>query len=204
MPAEMDISKIKRKEHLTTYRDNAGTPTIGYGHVGRVDGIPLSMKNKITISEKRALEILAEDILKHEAMSVAYFGKENWEKTPKSIRIAILDNTYNKGIWNGYLAPIKACQSQQKIKKNLQDGHYLSALCNTRRYNTYAGIKKRCVYRFITGMADLDPTQRKKAMKAFKPYYLETLKELSGATKTNLKKAWENAEKNGKTSGFTM
>lgn len=191
------------KPDLETYNDGYGMPTIGYGHTGKVDGKQLSLKNKITITEKKALQILAEDLIKHEAMVVSYLGKENYEKTPASVKAAIVDVAYNKGIWDGFLNPYHN-GSTSNIKSDLQKGNYASALCHTKRMNTpNRGLKRRNLYRFISGLADLTPAKRESAMKEMIPYYNSVMKNLKGAEKTYMQRAWENA-KLGKVTGYKI
>lgn len=191
------------KPDLTTYNDGYGTPTIGYGHTGKVDGKDLSLKKRINISETKALQLLAEDLIKHEAMAVAYLGKENYEKAPVSVRSAILDIAYNKGIWDGFKNPYHN-GSTKNIKSDLEAGNYASALCHTKRINTpNRGLRRRNIYRFITGLADLTPAKREAAMKEMSEYYHSVLKTLKGAEYTYLKRAWENARA-GKTTGYKI
>ena len=191
------------KPDLRTYNDGYGMPTIGYGHTGKVDGKPLSLKKRINITESDALQILAEDIIKHEAMVMAYLGKENFEKTPASVRSAIVDVAYNKGIWDGFLNPYHN-QSTKNIKSDLKKGDYAAALSDTKRMNTpNRGLRRRNVYRFITGLTDLTPSKRDDAMKKMNGYYHTVLKSLKGVEYSYLKQAWENA-KAGKTTGYRI
>lgn len=190
------------KPDLRTYNDGFGMPTIGFGHTGKVDGKRLSLKNKINISYSKACEILTEDILKHEAMVAAYTGINNYKKAPASVKAAIMDNAYNKGIWDGFLNP-HANKYTKNIKKNLADGHYVMALCNTRRITPSSELKRRNVYRFISGLTDLPRSKQKAAMKAFKPYYNEVLKSQKGLDKKYLQQAWQDAER-GDTINYRM
>ena len=191
------------KPDLTTYNDGYGTPTIGYGHTGRFNGKDLSLKKKVTITEAQALELLAEDLIKHEAMVIAYLGKENYEKAPASVRSAIVDIAYNKGIWDGFKNPYHN-SATSKIKSDLESRNYASALCDTRRMNTpNRGLKRRNLYRFISGLTDLSPAKREAAMKEMNGYYRSVLNTLKGAEYTYLKNAWENA-KAGKTTGYRI
>ena len=149
------------------------------------------------------MQILAEDLLKHEAMVMAYLGKENFEKAPASVRAAIVDVAYNKGIWDGFLNPYHN-QSTKNIKSDLKKGDYVSALSDTKRMNTpNRGLKRRNIYRFISGLTDLTPSKRDDAMKKMNGYYRTVLKSLKGAEYTYLKNAWENA-KSGKTTGYRI
>ena len=191
------------KPDLTTYNDGYGTPTIGYGHTGRFNGKDLSLKKKVTITEAQALELLAEDLIKHEAMVIAYLGKENYEKAPASVRSAIVDIAYNKGIWDGFKNPYHN-SATSKIKSDLESRNYASTLCDTRRMNTpNRGLKRRNLYRFISGLTDLSPAKREAAMKEMNGYYRSVLNTLKGAEYTYLKNAWENA-KAGKTTGYRI
>ena len=191
------------KPDLITYDDGYKTPTIGYGHTGKVDGKPLSLTKKIKISETKALQLLAEDLIKHEAMVIAYLGKENYEKAPHSVRAAIVDVAYNKGIWDGFLNPYHN-SSTKKIVSDLQKNDYVSALCHTIRMNTpNRGLKRRNLYRFISGLSDLNKSERDTAIKNIEPYYRFVYKSLTDAEKLYMKKAWINA-KNGITTGYKI
>ena len=188
---------------LTTYNDGYGMPTIGYGHTGKVDGKELSLKKKVTITKEKALQLLAEDLIKHEAMVIAYLGKENYEKAPASVRATIVDVAYNKGVWDGFLNPHhNSCT--KKVKSDLEKRDYASALCHTIRMNTpNRGLKRRNLYRFISGLTDLTPAKRTDAIKETEKYYKSLMSTLKGAEYKYMKSAWENA-KLGKTTGYRI
>lgn len=188
---------------LTTYDDGFGTPTIGYGHTGKYDGKDLSLLKKVTITKEDALQLLAEDLIKHEAMVISFLGKENYEKAPASVRAAIVDVAYNKGIWDGFKNPYhNSCTS--KIKSDLEKRAYASALCHTRRMNTpNRGLQRRNLYRFISGLTDLSPAKRSDAMKETEKYYNTVMSTLKGAEWSYMKAAWENAKK-GITTGYRI
>lgn len=194
------------KPDLTTYGDlgnDKGTPTIGYGHTGRVDGKPLSFKHKITITNAKACELLANDILKHQSMCIAHLGKSNYEKAPLSVQAAVLDTAYNKGIWDGFKNKYYN-QKTKQIKTNLQNGHYATALCNTRRTGTgLIELKRRNVYRFISGLKDLPASKQKAAIKAYEQYYLQVRNQCTGLDRKYLEQAWNNAV-HGKTTNYRM
>jgi len=85
-------------------------------------------------------------------------------------------------------------------------GHYATALCNTRRMGTgLIELKKRNVYRFISGLTDLPASKQKAAIKAYKPYYLQVRKQCGSDTLDGiyLARAWENAER-GKTTNYRI
>ena len=65
------------------------------------------------------------------------------------------------------------------------------------------GLRRRNVYRFITGLTDLTPSKRDDAMKKMNGYYHTVLKSLKGVEYSYLKQAWENA-KAGKTTGYRI
>lgn len=190
------------KPDLRTYDDGFGMPTIGFGHTGKVDGKRLSLKNRINISYSKACELLAEDILKHEAMVASYVGASNYRNAPASVKAAIMDNAYNKGIWDGFLSPY-ANKYTKNVKKNLADGHYATALCNTRRITPSSELKRRNVYRFISGLTDLPRSKQKAAIKAYKPYYNQVVKSQKGLDKKYLQQAWHDAER-GDTINYRM
>jgi len=188
---------------LTTYDDGYGTPTIGYGHTGRYKGKYLSLKQKITITKEQALQLLAEDLIKHEAMTVSYLGRENYENAPDSVRAAIVDVAYNKGIWDGFLNRYhNSCTS--KIKSDLENRNYAAAISHTLRMNTpNRGLQRRNLYRFISGLTDLSQAERSVAMKETEIYYKAVMKSLKGAEISYMKSAWENARL-GKTTGYRI
>lgn len=203
---KIEVENQDGKPDLTAYLDDGGTPTIGYGHTGRFKGKPISCKKgkETKITQEEALELLAEDLLKHKAMTMAYLGEQNYRKAPTSVQNAILDVAYNKGIWDGYMTPNGYAAQTKKIKKDLQQGHYASALVHTRREKTgYRGLRKRNIYRFISGLTDMTQQQRDKAMKAMKPYYVSVLNQCKAYDKPALQKAWENAER-GQTTNYTL
>jgi len=64
-------------------------------------------------------------------------------------------------------------------------------------------LKKRNVYRFISGLTDLPASKQKAAIKAYKPYYLQVRNQCSGLDRKYLERAWKNAE-SGITTNYRM
>lgn len=58
----MELVKKFEGCKLKTYLCPAGVPTIGYGHTGEVDKKKLDVKNPITITKKKADDLLKKDI----------------------------------------------------------------------------------------------------------------------------------------------
>lgn len=203
---------------LKTYDDGFGTPTIGYGHTGKVRGKALSLRNPINITPAEACELLANDILEHKARVMSYLGKENYLKAPQSVQNTIMDISYNKGIWDGFLTPYFNKYTKQ-VKKDLENKHYSSALAHTTRESFSTNLEERNIYRVISGMQDLSINDRKKVMAAVEPYYKKVCKDLRARHAKRKKKnpkigdknweltflheAWNNAKGN-KISGYRM
>ena len=102
------------------------------------------------------------------------------------------------------MTPRGYAASTSKIKNDLKSKKYASALVHTRREKTgFRGLRKRNMYRFISGLKDLTPKQRKAAMNAMKPYYNQVLSQCKSYDRPYLKKAWDNAEK-GVCTGYTL
>ena len=86
----------------------------------------------------------------------------------------------------------------------MENKNYASALADTRWLHTgYNELKRRNVYRFISGLTDLSADKRKTAMKAYEPYYISVLNAQKGADREFLQNAWNNA-KQGITTNFKM
>lgn len=95
------ILKLKRVEddgelgddefHNVRYRDKAGNLTIGIGHLWR-KGDPTEL------SDAEVCQLLASDLLKAENSLKKLIGKNNYRKLPQSLKEALLDMTFNKGI----------------------------------------------------------------------------------------------------------
>jgi len=72
------INLIKQFEgvRLTAYQDGGGVWTIGYGHTGNVDGVPI--KKGMTITEEKAEELLKSDLARFEKHVLSFNKKYNW------------------------------------------------------------------------------------------------------------------------------
>lgn len=172
-----------------------GVLTIGFGHTGRVDGKILTSGTKI--SEAKAYELLAQDILDAKVDAIVYMGKEEFNRAPESIQTGLIDIVFNKGV-----EPFTRKGSPTaKLKKNLEDKHYASAAANMVLKPTVKGLLKRNIYRSIMSMGDLNSTQRKAALNALRPDYIATISHFSGGDKKLMQRAWANAQK-GKTHSF--
>lgn len=183
---------------LKPYKDGGGVVTIGYGHTGRFKGKPISMNYPKSITNQEALELLANDILEHKQRTIAYLGSA-YVNAPQSLQDTILDITFNKGIFDGFMHPFHGIETQ-KIATDLAFRNYSGALAHTPRTNNSTkspGLDKRNVLRFIHGLKDLSFIDRTMAMTQFKPYYDLALKNnKSESVKRELEQAWNNAKLN--------
>ena len=183
------------KPDLKTYNDGLGTPTIGYGHTGKVRGKALSLAAPITITPEEACELLANDILEHKARVISYLGKENYLNAPQSVQNTIMDISYNKGIWDGFLTPYFNKYTKQ-VKKDLENKHYSKALAHTTRESFSTNLEERNIYRVISGMQDLSQKDRKKVISSVKSYYKEVCNDLIARHNKRKKKNPKIGDKN--------
>ena len=191
-----------QKPDLKAYYDGVkdrlhprGVLTIGFGHTGRVDGQVLTPG--MTITNEKAYELLAQDILDAKVDAIVYMGKPEFNKAPESIQTGLIDIVFNKGV-----EPFTRKGSPTtRLKKNLEDEHYASAAANMVLKPTVKGLKKRNIYRSIMSMGDLSSKEREAAMKALRPDYIATISCFSGGDKVLMQRAWANA-KQGKTHDF--
>ena len=81
----------ENKFHNTPYTDNAGVPTIGIGHA-------LKKGDPKQLSNAQVCELCAKDLLKVEENLSAKLGQKNYAKMPQSMKEALLDMAFNKGV----------------------------------------------------------------------------------------------------------
>ena len=81
----------ENKFHNTPYTDNAGVPTIGIGHA-------LKKGDPKQLSNAQVCELCAKDLLKVEENLSAKLGQKNYARLPQSLKEALLDMTFNKGV----------------------------------------------------------------------------------------------------------
>ena len=174
-----------------------GCPTIGFGHTGRVDG-KVIVNGKTRITEEKAYELLAQDILDAKLDAIVYMGKDLFNRAPKSIQTGIIDIVFNKGV-----EPFTRAGSPTTfIKSDLEKADYAAAAAHTVLRTGNRGLKKRNVYRVISSTENLSQQERNRALDIAKRHYLETLNHFGkGSYRANMQKAWANA-KNGVTNGF--
>ena len=176
-----------------------GCPTIGFGHTGRVDG-KVIVNGKTKITEEKAYELLAQDILDAKLDAMTYMGKDLFESAPASIQTGIIDIVFNKGV-----EPFTRQGSPTTyIKKDLEAGDYAAAAAHTVLKTGNRGLKKRNVYRVILATDNLSETERNRSLDIARPHYIDTLNKFPGRNskdRNRMQKAWANA-KNGVTNGF--
>lgn len=81
----------ENKFHNTPYTDNAGVPTIGIGHA-------LKKGDPKQLSNAQVCELCAKDLLKVEENLSAKLGQKNYARLPQSLKEALLDMAFNKGV----------------------------------------------------------------------------------------------------------
>jgi GH24 family phage-related lysozyme (muramidase) len=201
------IEGRKQKPDLVCKSDNVrskeypnGCPTIGFGHTGRVDG-KVIVNGKTKITETKAYELLAQDILNAKVDALVYMGKPLFNSAPESVQTGIIDVVFNKGV-----EPFDREGSPTRlIKKDLEKTDYASAAAHTVLKTANRGLKKRNVYRVIMSTEDLSKEQRNKALKLAHSHYINTLRQFSGqkcrGERAYMQRAWANAQK-GKTYDF--
>ena len=202
------IEGRKQKPDLVCKSDNVrskmyphGCPTIGFGHTGRVDG-EIIVNGKTKITQAKAYELLAQDILDAKVDALVYMSKSLFNNAPASVQTGIIDVVFNKGVE----AFDRAGSPTRFIKKDLEKKDYASAAAHTDLKTASRGHKKRNVYRVIMSTEDLSQAQRNKALKIAKPHYINTLSQFPGqkfkGERAYMQRAWNNAQKNGKTYDF--
>ena len=202
------IEGRKQKPDLVCKSDNVrskmyphGCPTIGFGHTGRVDG-EIIVNGKTKITQAKAYELLAQDILDAKVDALVYMSKSLFNNAPASVQTGIIDVVFNKGVE----AFDRAGSPTRFIKKDLEKKDYASAAAHTVLKTARKKKKKRNVYRVIMSTEDLSQAQRNKALKIAKPHYINTLSQFPGqkfkGERAYMQRAWNNAQKNGKTYDF--
>lgn len=100
------IELVKKYEgcKLTAYKCPAGVWTIGYGHTGKVNGVPVGSGMKITQAE--AVNILKQDLERFEAKVQKYDSKYHWNQnefdalTSFAFNVGSIDQLTGMGVRN--------------------------------------------------------------------------------------------------------
>lgn len=105
----------ENKFHNTPYTDNAGVPTIGIGHA-------LKKGDPKQLSNAQVCELCAKDLLKVEENLSAKLGQKNYARLPQSLKEALLDMAFNKGVdvldkTSGMVYCLKAGKYEAAINK---------------------------------------------------------------------------------------
>lgn len=196
-----------KKGRIIGYKDAKGTPTIGFGHTGYVDGKPLSCKKPIAISRAKAYELLAQDILDAKYDAIEYFGEKNFNKISPSVQAGIVDLVFWRGIYDGIeLIPNSPTNDLKKLLENRHPDEVEVCLALDKRLgngNSKKGLCKRNYYRILMATTDLSQKERDKVLKGLKPDY-DYLKSVCKPSEFGkIDTAYSNA-KSGKTSGFVF
>ena len=84
-----DASNLKGLNNISKFK---GNPTIGIGHLYKKG-------EKASLSNEEVLELFVKDLMKVEEQLWGIMGgQENYEKLPQSLKEALLDMVFNKGI----------------------------------------------------------------------------------------------------------
>jgi GH24 family phage-related lysozyme (muramidase) len=121
---------LQPKVKLTAKTKIKGKLTIGYGHTGTVDGIPIKCGTKITMA--KAVDLLKEDLTKFEKKVNKYSKKYNWTQNEFD---AMVSFAYNHGTISDLTAfgtRSKLTISKKMLLYNKSKGKVLDGL-NTRR-----------------------------------------------------------------------
>ena len=185
---------VKSKEYPN------GCPTIGFGHTGRVDG-QIIRNGRTRISEAKAYELLAQDILDAKLDAIEYMGKDLFNRAPKSVQTGIIDVVFNKGV-----EPfIRKGSPTTLLKSDLERRDYAAAAAHTALKTGNRGLKKRNVYRVILSTENLNQKERNRTLVLAKSTYVDALIRFPAKKGTNdrtrMQRAWLNAQK-GITHGF--
>lgn len=100
------IELVKKYEgcKLTAYKCPAGVWTIGFGHTGKVNGVPVGSGMKITQAE--AVNILKQDLERFEAKVQKYDSKYHWNQnefdalTSFAFNVGSIDQLTGMGVRN--------------------------------------------------------------------------------------------------------
>ena len=204
--SEKYIQKLidSEKLRLTVYDDGVkankedehGTYTIGCGRTGLVPGwcfqdeafdndklykITDENKDLIKITPSMAMELLKEDLMFAKADAIAFFGEENFNNAPQSIRDAIVDIIFNKGL-KAFNTNINPNSSTIKLKEDLKNKDYASAAAHVIYETKNLGLKKRNILRFTYAVADLSPEDKVKAKEMTNEYYQKVCQEYNFKT----------------------
>lgn len=143
--------------------------SVGYGHSGRILGkyidgennktarivMAEENKDKISLSKEDANLILAQDLLARTAEAEVYFG-DSYVKAPKSLQAGIVDIIFNAGIEKGFLD-----DNTKKVKNNLENKDYVSAVKNLILYPNNPESYKRNCYRILIALEDFSNKDKK-------------------------------------------
>lgn len=185
-----------------------GYLTIGFGHTGSYKGEPLTEKTKLKNVDE-AYHLLAQDIQNAKNAVIEYIGKENFERAPQSIKEALIDIAFNKGIELGFKGIQRKSNGEdkvrktptQKLKDDLQKGDYVSAAKHVIFETANDGLKRRNIYRMLLAIKDLTPEEREEVLKNAESYFKRVKADFDSGLRRDVKNDLKNAHK-GICTGF--
>lgn len=199
----IDLLINEEKLRLKVYDDGVkndnseahGTYSIGIGHTGAVPGwmfqdesfendklyeITAENKDLLTINATMAMELLAEDLKDAKTKAIDFFGEENFNNAPQSIKNSIVDIIFNKGL--------KAFDEEKnpnsptiKLKEDLENKDYVSAAAHTIYETPVLGLKMRNLSRFAHSVKDLSFEEKQAAKEMVSEYYETVTKDIRSA-----------------------
>ena len=180
-----------------------GTPTIGFGHTGRVHGVHMGRKTSdwqnVKITKEEAYLILANDIFMAKQDAMAYIGEEAFNRAPQSIQDALTDIVFNKGV-AGFKRKKSPCLN---LKEDMANKDYVSAAADMVVDPTVPGLMRRNIYRVLVATRDLPDSDRQAVLDRTEDYKNKTKSQLKNKTLIKeLEEHWTKARENNAAHGF--
>ena len=189
----------EEKLHLKVYDDGVkenendthGTFTIGYGHTRKIPGwyfddpdyeyseeyeITEENKDDLKITIPMAFDLLMKDILAEKQKAIDFLGEEAFNNAPQSVRDAIIDAVFNKGIEKNFIN--NPDSPTYRLKEDLENQDYASAAAHVIYATPNMGLKKRNIMRFTHAVKDLSEQDRETAKQEGQKYYEKVHMEL--------------------------
>ena len=171
----------------TSYKDKFGTWTNGFGELS--DKITTQEKAYKKMAEK--LETYAKEV---KNLLDKKIGRDTYDNLPASIKEALIDLDYNKGLGkisaNKVLLNAIENKDYSKVVANL--AYVYSGKTNAEKVED-AGLYKRSLSRAILAVRDLKGSERKEAQKEVENLYAKAKKcyKLNGSSTSELDKIYE-------------
>lgn len=116
----IEALKTLEDERLTSYRDIEGNLTIGVGHIGLVDGRPIT--DGMTITSEKSTKLLHSDLVKYEKAINRYVTNR-----------ALMQNEFDALVIFSFNVGVDALKSSTALKRVNYGGDVASALMMWRK-----------------------------------------------------------------------